>query len=578
MSPDRWQRATRGLVLRVVLFLSVALLPVGVIAVVQTQQVVLQARLQSENSLAALTRQAAVSERLLIERAAGAARAMTLVVLREHLNTGRCTEAFRRFVTHNNEFSAAGFLPRDGLMTCSSGGDVIDFSGFPKFDEVMANPTLQVDVVLDAPISNAAVVVVSEPVYRGQEFLGYSFVSLLHDMLGGTDRPPDPENPAVIVTFAAEGDVLTRQMAGQVTEADLLPADRALASLTGQGSLRFTARTESGSQRIYAVTPIVPDTLYALGTWPYQPAGTGLFAMALPAPVFPLLMWIISLAVAFAAVNRLVIRHIRTIQSAMRAFARRRQLPEALAETDMPAEIAEIYTTFANTAETVLRDEAEMANTMHEKTVLLKEIHHRVKNNLQLISSMMNMQIRQLKSAEGRSALRRLQDRVLGLATIHRNLYQTENLSRVQTDELLEDLVHQVSVMGMSPSQGVEISRDFASVSLYPDQAVPLALLISEALTNALKHVGRPSEGAPAIHVSLRKGEDMELHLAVSNTTGAPLEAEAPPDGSGLGSSLMRAFASQLGGDLTVQEADGLYTLRSRFVARHFEPGAVAAA
>ena len=134
----------------------------------------------------------------------------------------------------------------------------------------------------------------------------------------------------------------------------------------------------------------------------------------------------------------------------MREFAEHRRLPEGALKAGAPAEIAEMETGFSAMAERILREDAETEDRLHEQKVLLREVHHRVKNNLQLISSIINMQMRQIDSPEARHVLRRVQDRVLGLATIHRNLTQTD-AGTIRADVVLREIVDQLALMGAPP-------------------------------------------------------------------------------------------------------------------------------
>ena len=226
---------------------------------------------------------------------------------------------------------------------------------------------------------------------------------------------------------------------------------------------------------------------------------------------------------------------------------------------------------FVTMTEQIVHDEAVLENSIHEKDVLLREIHHRVKNNLQLIASITNMQIRKARNSETKFVLKRLQDRVLGLATIHRNLYQADVLSNVRADTLIYELTQHISKTSLPSDADVKFELDVAPVSLYPDQAVPLSLLVTEAATNAMKYLGRPKDGPPWISIVLKpQDEEGKVHLTVANSIGTPLGSAPVDEGPGLGSQLISAFVMQLGAVSTVTEDEGRYTIDVKFSPSDF--------
>jgi two-component sensor histidine kinase len=208
---------------------------------------------------------------------------------------------------------------------------------------------------------------------------------------------------------------------------------------------------------------------------------------------------------------------------------------------------------------------------LQDKEVLLKEVHHRVKNNLQLIVSIMNMEMRNAETPEARRMLRGLQRRVRGLATLHRTLYASPDMTTVDGGELVRAVVEDVAQVSL-PSE-VSLSIETIPADLYPDQAVPLSMLSAEALTNAVKYVGRPEDGsAPRISVTLERLDGDRLRLRIVNSKGAPL---APPETeetktSGLGSRLMKAFVMQIEGEAEVTETADSYCYDVVFSRREF--------
>ena len=188
-----------------------------------------------------------------------------------------------------------------------------------------------------------------------------------------------------------------------------------------------------------------------------------------------------------------------------------------------------------------------------------------MKNNLQLIASIINMQSRAIDDPDAKRVLRRVQDRVASLAAIYRNLYQAEHLDSVQADELVADIVDQMTAATRGLSDTVSVSTRIERLTLLPDQAVPLSLLATEALTNALKYAGPPAAGGAAIvTVALGHEADGRASLEITNTVG-PRDHEA--ESTGLGSQLIEAFSQQLDAEAEIHADAERHVFRIRFRA-----------
>uniref|UniRef100_UPI002B272CFD sensor histidine kinase n=1 Tax=Leisingera sp. TaxID=1879318 RepID=UPI002B272CFD len=167
-----------------------------------------------------------------------------------------------------------------------------------------------------------------------------------------------------------------------------------------------------------------------------------------------------------------------------------------------------------------------------------------------------------------RRMLSQLQRRVRGLATIHRSLNTNPDVSTVDSRELIDELIAEIGSMNAGSGQDVVIETDLAQVPLSQDQGVTLSMLVSEAMTNAVKYIGVPEGGRPEIKVSLRETAKNWLELELTNTKGQPLlDPEEDVGGSGIGARLMTAFATQLGGKGVTQETEDTYTYRLGFPA-----------
>lgn len=567
MTQQGWHRR---LAVRLIFFLSVALIPVGLVAVLQTGDIVRQARERDSNALISLTRDAAFAQREAIQRAFGKATGLIPVAYATNDTPARCSQLLAQFIAAQDELVTAGIIGTDGRLWCSSrGNEGFDFSEFPNWSDAVADPQPAVEINPEAPISGQPVVITSQPYFTDGVLTGFIFVSLPHSMLAAPTSVPVAQD-LTILSFTETGRLLTSSKPEQDDPLAILPAGRALEDLVGETHRTFTTETNNGETRSYAVSPIVHNTAYVMGTWTPVTAVSS-SPIAIPPQVFPIIMWITSLCVAFATVYRLVIRHISRLRRNMRDFASDRHLPRPEAKRDVSSEIAELQLSFVSMAETVLQDEAELERLLHDRTVLLKEVHHRVKNNLQLISSIMNMQMRQLKSPEALQVVQRLQDRVIGLATIHRNLYRTENLSSVSSKTMLLELTDQIFAVARSGKNAGRVERDIDDITLFPDQAMPLSLLVAEAVTNALKYIDASGDGW--LKIRLDASEDGEVLVEILNSRAPETpasETDEALEGTGLGSNLMRAFASQLGGQLEIDETATLYTLRVSFLRQGF--------
>lgn len=551
---------------RLVALLGLALLPIGLIAMVQTYRVINEAERTAEAALTGVTLSAATKERETILRVRGAAQMAAEYAPDIVDEPALCSERMQNFVRSNPNIALSAFISLDGVAVCASDGAGTDVSESVVYRAFLDNPSPQIEAVI-GQISQRSVVVITEPVVVDDAPIGYIAMSVPQQTLHLPTEQNGGLDPLFATTFTNTGEILWSD--GELDDVELaLPADRSLTALAGPEAVSFRADSVAGVERFYTVAPLINGEIYALAIWPAGAIRTaGLTAAS--ALLFPLLMWLVSIGVAYFAVHRLVVRHIRYLRLRIRAFTANRRIMAPNYAADTPSDLREVIEAFHQMTERIVRDEADLENNLHEKDVLLKEVHHRVKNNLQLIASMMNMQLRKAQHDETRFILRRLQDRVLGLATIHRNLYQATVLSRVKSSQLIEELVSQSVRNSEATSLGVELDMTVDEVSLYPDQAVPLSLLVTETITNALKYVGRPPEGAPWIELTLASLKSGEVRLRVANSLGEPISEESRIT-TGLGTQLMSAFAMQLDAKSEIGEVDGKFVVDVTFKPSEF--------
>lgn len=199
------------------------------------------------------------------------------------------------------------------------------------------------------------------------------------------------------------------------------------------------------------------------------------------------------------------------------------------------------------------RDDLDRKN--REREVLLKEVYHRVKNNLQVISSLLNLQAGQITDQRARELLEESCNRVYSIALVHEQLYQSTDLARVNFSVYLQELVDHLKVL-FDPGALVSVETIAEEVHLPVDIAIPCGLLVNELITNALIHAFEPGQSGK-VRVELHKGPAGEVRLCVIDSgRGLPNQLDVVSANS-LGLELVGKLAKQIRGKLKVVNDHG---------------------
>lgn len=208
--------------------------------------------------------------------------------------------------------------------------------------------------------------------------------------------------------------------------------------------------------------------------------------------------------------------------------------------------------------ERIHQDYQRIQDALHEKELLLKEIHHRVKNNLQIVSSIISLQGEALADQAGRDALRECENRIHAIAAVHEWSYQSSDFSRVPMDHYLQELCGSLQGGLLDSSDAVEILVQTDELFLPMEQAISCGFIVTEVVTNSLKYAfprGRADNEASTVTVEVRlSGERCVLRIRDNGVGLGPVSSRR----EGLGSELVAAFAGQLGGDLEVTTGKGV--------------------
>ncbi|MFZ5643191.1 MAG: sensor histidine kinase [Bacillota bacterium] len=209
--------------------------------------------------------------------------------------------------------------------------------------------------------------------------------------------------------------------------------------------------------------------------------------------------------------------------------------------------------------------EDQIINSLREKEALLKEIHHRVKNNLQIIHSMLNLQLSYIKDAQAIEMFKESKDRVYSMALIHEKLYQSESLINIDLGEYIPSLLANLLFSYGTTKRAIKPQIKVEKITLGVDTVIPCALIINELISNSLKHAFPDSlgyaDGKGEIRVELSRDTGNKFKLTVSdNGVGLPQGFEMQKCKS-LGLKLVSVLVQQLKGSIQIN-TDG----RTEFV------------
>ena len=201
--------------------------------------------------------------------------------------------------------------------------------------------------------------------------------------------------------------------------------------------------------------------------------------------------------------------------------------------------------------------EKTIKDSLEEKEMLLKEIHHRVKNNLQIISSFLNLQFSEINNKEIDNAIAKSKDRIHSMALIHTKLYQSGNLSSIRFDEYLNELVQYI-IHGYGLTSGVVTKVKITKASFNIDLSVNLGLIVTEVLTNVYKHAFQSLQEGK-VTITLQPLDEKTFQLIIEdNGIGLKSTTSAKTKKSSLGLEIVQALSEQIEGKMNFESKNGL--------------------
>ncbi len=192
----------------------------------------------------------------------------------------------------------------------------------------------------------------------------------------------------------------------------------------------------------------------------------------------------------------------------------------------------------------------EIEERIREKETLLREVHHRVKNNLQTVSSLLSLQSRNISDEKVKALIKSSQNRVISMAMVHEMLYMHKDLAKIEYKTYVQELSEFLVKSVKGAENNVKLKIDIPDIKLGIDTAIPLGLLINEAITNALKY-GIQGDEEGEIHIALKKEQDKDYILNIGDNGIGFSETITFKNTKSLGLKLIHNLTRQLKGSIT---------------------------
>jgi two-component sensor histidine kinase len=200
--------------------------------------------------------------------------------------------------------------------------------------------------------------------------------------------------------------------------------------------------------------------------------------------------------------------------------------------------------------------EEQLEQALDDKDILMKEIHHRVKNNLMIMASLLNMQSRYIEDEVARDIFKDSQSRAKTMALIHEKLYQSKELKKLDVQDYMESLARDIYHAYIKDPQRIQLKLKVEKHMLDINTIIPLGLILNEILTNTFKYAF-PGDSEGIVHIKFSKNEDKEFLLEVAdNGVGLPPDFTLKKTGS-LGMRLINSLTEQIKGEIDINSEQG---------------------
>lgn len=523
---------------RMALLLGLAMLPAGAIAMQVGLNAVNAREAAYEQELGRRALQSISVERGAIDEVREMVRVLATTPALQQIETGDCRAWLGDVVAQYPYVAALAVSDDERRVLCSVPAVERGYQSpiTPLRERARVRDAFTIGLIQNGPLSGGVPILAAfEPVRDGQRRIGFVSASIRVDQLRNLldrSRALHGARSAIV-----DGD-------GQLIAQSTPPTERNAVGLPTVDQIRnhlgpdpTFVEVENGSA---VIVPLHAPDIYAVMSWaPERPTWQRWTALALSLAA-PLAIWILAVAAGWFAIEVFVARPLSSLETAARGLARGEDVLDTPALRTAPEEIRSLRRTLAAMAKTLRGREQRLVEALSEERALLREVHHRVKNNLQMVASLLNIQARSARDESEAWGLARAHDRVQLLALVHQRIYASGEVRQLRIDELAAEIARQLIQSRGAATKDINLVMQLGEARAEVDRAVPMTFLIGEGVSMALDALA--NIGPVELRLFVQEGAGGEARFAIdadidSERAGAP----------GPGARLIDAFARQLG-------------------------------
>lgn len=558
---------------RLVLLFAVILLPPTILSLYLAWDSFVEHKARAKLQVRALATLAATYEGKFFDDARETLQRLADRVTNESRNGAPCRGLLNKVTELAPEFASIALFDQDGSPVCGSVQPMASVAATKWFRDVQRFHHFTISDYSFGPGSTQPVIFVAQAVRGDDDNLRgvlaatielYWLSSFMHD----ARLPPD----SVFFLLDSYGNVLADRSLFRDNSNPGLPKSEAEGKLTAsldsvvqkdiideivkRRLVDFEAIGNDNLRRVYSSVALPHGNVIALFGMPASSA-LGWLERDLIARVSGLaVIWLTAIGAAWFGTRYLVTRWIASLRRMALSYGNA-DYSARLDLANAPSELSDLGNTLMLMARRIEGREDELKASIEQKNILLREIHHRVKNNLQIVTSLLNIRRKSARAGEEFSAIDEIRTRVNALALVHRHLYEGDDVRFVNFRSFMTDLSQNTLHILKDDDHQISLHLELPEILIASDKAIPIALLVTEAMTNSIKYAF-PSREPGRISVTFRDNDDGTSTLTISDDgIGLPENYPANNNERGLGLNLIRAFARQIEGKVTFSGPPG---------------------